>query len=139
MIHEIKVYPRFFAALVDGSKPFEVRKNDRGYKVGDECMCREFHPVKGYSGQSLLMRVTYVLPGGDFGIDPDYCVLGLKKAYGGELHILYPDTEAARLVREAKVLKEASEQLLEKAEFMTREKGEEQCLKRHHKQESKKN
>lgn len=125
MIHEIKVYPRFFSALWDGSKPFEVRKNDRGYTVGDECNCREFHPVRGYSGQSVLMKITYVLHGGNFGIDPDYCVLGLKKM-SGEFYVLYPDSEAAQLVRDAKVLKEASDQLLEKVEFIFRKIKEEE-------------
>ena len=35
MIHTVKCYPEYFKLLLDGSKPFEVRENDRIYEVGD--------------------------------------------------------------------------------------------------------
>ena len=35
MIHELKTWPQFWPALCDGSKTFELRKNDRGFEVGD--------------------------------------------------------------------------------------------------------
>lgn len=34
-VHEIKTLPEFFQLQVEGLKPFEVRRNDRGYQVGD--------------------------------------------------------------------------------------------------------
>ncbi len=42
--HELKVIPPYFAALVDGIKTFEVRKNDRAYQKGDMLELREWHP-----------------------------------------------------------------------------------------------
>jgi hypothetical protein len=33
--HLLKVIPPYFDALADGTKPFEVRKNDRAYQTGD--------------------------------------------------------------------------------------------------------
>lgn len=34
-IHQIKIAPKYFNAVVAGSKKAELRKDDRGYKVGD--------------------------------------------------------------------------------------------------------
>lgn len=34
MIHELKIIPQYFEAVVKGIKTFELRKNDRDYKVG---------------------------------------------------------------------------------------------------------
>ena len=42
MIHELKCAPDYFARLADGSKTFEIRKDDRGYQAGDELVLRPF-------------------------------------------------------------------------------------------------
>jgi hypothetical protein len=34
-IHHLKVWPHFYDGLVDGSKTYEVRRNDRGFAVDD--------------------------------------------------------------------------------------------------------
>lgn len=34
--HRLKVFIKYADAIMDGTKTFEVRKNDRGYKVGDK-------------------------------------------------------------------------------------------------------
>ncbi len=101
MIHTVKCYPEFFKALADGSKTFEIRKNDRIYETGDFLAVNEFLPeedpytirsgtvhVDGeftraadggyYSGKCALFRITYVLD------DPRFCkegmvVLGLAR------------------------------------------------------------
>lgn len=52
MIHELKIYPPFFALVLAGKKKFEVRKNDRKYLVGDEILLKEFVP-KGYYADGL--------------------------------------------------------------------------------------
>lgn len=76
--HELKTWPEFFESVSSGRKPFEVRKNDRDFKVGDVLILKEWDPEKElYSGRVLYKTVTYLLPGGSFGIDPDYCVMGL--------------------------------------------------------------
>ena len=33
--HELKILPEYFKAVEDGTKTFELRKNDRGFKLGD--------------------------------------------------------------------------------------------------------
>jgi hypothetical protein len=86
-IHTLKTWPEFFAALKAGSKTFEVRINDRDFKVGD-ILRLTFHDPKprfSYGGgpypdePDLLREITYILKGGNFGIDPEYVVMGLKE------------------------------------------------------------
>jgi hypothetical protein len=84
--HELKCWPVYFSAILDGSKTFEFRKNDRGFAVGDTLHLREWAPtavdstsVAGeYTGRETRRRVTYVLLGGSFGVAAGYCVLGLE-------------------------------------------------------------
>ena len=35
MIHNLKIYPTYFADVKSGIKTFEIRRNDRNYKIGD--------------------------------------------------------------------------------------------------------
>lgn len=35
MIHDLKIKLKFYNAILDGKKTFEVRNDDRGYNVGD--------------------------------------------------------------------------------------------------------
>lgn len=78
MIHELKTWPRYFAAVAAGRKPFEIRKADRPFRVGDQLDLREWCPEREkYSGRRLLRRVTYILRGGAMGVGEGYCVLGL--------------------------------------------------------------
>ena len=54
MIHELKTLPEYFKEVVSGNKPFEVRKNDRPFKVGDYLMLREYEPKEAlYTGKKL--------------------------------------------------------------------------------------
>lgn len=77
--HALKTWPKYFNASVAGVKPFEVRKDDRGgFEVGDLIQQEEWDPETGkYTGAIAVFRVTYVLRGGQFGIEPGYVVLGL--------------------------------------------------------------
>jgi hypothetical protein len=102
--HYLKCWPEFFYALRDGSKTFEVRKDDRGFCVGETLVLALYDPVKNEfmsearyisdaervmlkTSDNLLIdrpeikfTITHKLPGGQFGIEPGYCVLGIKPA-----------------------------------------------------------
>jgi ribosomal protein S17 len=79
MVHDLKVHPPYFERLFTDEKTFEVRKNDRDYQVGDLLNLREWSPEKGeYTMRMVSRRVTYILHGGQFGIEEGYCVLGIK-------------------------------------------------------------
>jgi len=61
---------------VDGSKTFEIRKNDRDYRVGDKLTLREWHPdTEQYSGRHVYRVVTYVTA---FNQAPGWIVMGIR-------------------------------------------------------------
>ena len=63
MTHELKCWPEYFEQILTGYKTFEVRKNDRDYKVGDELFLREWDYLKmEYTGRELKMLITYNTP-----------------------------------------------------------------------------
>jgi hypothetical protein len=64
MIHQLKVWPTYFDAVADGSKTFELRRDDRGFRAGDVLELREFHPnTETYTGRRLSCIVEYLLAG----------------------------------------------------------------------------
>jgi len=77
--HDLKCWPPYFEDIVTGRKNFECRAADRDYKAGDLLRLREFDPEKGYTGRELTERVTYVLHGNQFGIEPGHVVMSLYK------------------------------------------------------------
>ncbi len=75
--HLIKCWPQQFWAIRSGLKTFEYRKNDRGYRVGDTLVIREYDPAtEAFSGAEARRRVTHMLASG-FGLPEGYAVLGL--------------------------------------------------------------
>lgn len=63
MKHELKCWPEFYDAVASGVKTFEIRKNDRGYQVGDTLLLHRYDPQKQeYTGESITRTVTYILP-----------------------------------------------------------------------------
>lgn len=79
MIHELKIFPEHFNKVISGEKPFEIRKNDRNFLVGDYIALNEFTSESGYTGRSALYRITYVAGHGHPPVSvPDgYVILGI--------------------------------------------------------------
>lgn len=76
-LHELKIYPKYFDAVLDGSKLFEIRKNDRGFQVGDNIVLREWDNIK-YSGRTIYAEITYILDDKFVGLADGYVALGIK-------------------------------------------------------------
>jgi hypothetical protein len=80
MIHSLKTWQPYFSDLVLGKKNFEVRKNDRDFQVGDVLHLLEWNPLtKEYTKDNVIREVTYILEGGNFGIELGYVVMGLRE------------------------------------------------------------
>lgn len=79
--HHLKTWPAYFYAVERGDKTFEVRKNDRCFQAGDSLLLECYDPEKldHNHGRRIERRVTFVLPGGQFGIELGYVVMGFKE------------------------------------------------------------
>ena len=77
--HYLKTETEYYQAVEKGTKRFEVRKNDRDFKIFDMVILYEV--VNGIpTGRTFdPMEIVYILPGGIYGIAPDYCVMQLKR------------------------------------------------------------
>ena len=83
MVHELKTWSKYFNLVKSDEKPFELRKNDRGFLAGHELLLREYNPeTQTFTGQTLHRRISYLLSGADaeqFGLKPGYCIMGLNE------------------------------------------------------------
>lgn len=93
MIHDLKCWPAEFDALRTGAKTYEIRStHDRSFAVGDVLKLHLWDPhQRAYlsdedlsptgspiRARTLTRRVTYITHGGEWGLPPGLCVLGLE-------------------------------------------------------------
>lgn len=78
MKHELKTWPEYFNAVVDGTKNFEVRKNDRNFQIGDMLVLKEWDQLReSYTGSQVCGKVTYILINPQF-VKEGYIIMGLE-------------------------------------------------------------
>ena len=78
--HELNIDKEYADAVLSGEKPFEVRRNDRGYqkgdlikfKVTDGTYSKVYHKL-----DEKIFKITYLMHG--FGLEDRWCVFGIKK------------------------------------------------------------
>jgi hypothetical protein len=76
--HELKTWPEYFEATLNGRKRFELRKNDRNFEAGDCITLMEYDPDKSeYSGREVYCGINYILHGGQFGLAIGYCIMSI--------------------------------------------------------------
>jgi len=74
--HDIKLAAMYFDDVQSGKKSFELRKNDRYYKVGDFLNMHEYTDGKD-TGRSIYAEIVYMIE--DYnGLEEGYCILGTK-------------------------------------------------------------
>lgn len=76
MVHELKIRETYFLDILKREKTFEVRKNDRGFKVRDKLRLRVYEN-DAYTGDELVCEIGYIIENID-GLMPGYCVLGIN-------------------------------------------------------------
>lgn len=99
MVHSVKCLPEYFEPLYEGTKTFEVRKNDRFYRIGDYLAVNEFYPLEReasvpeffrrfpdgfYSDRFALFRITYILDNPLYCLE-DYVILSLERVFKDKL------------------------------------------------------
>ncbi len=97
--HQLKCGIHYFNTHSSGEKNFSVRRDDRGFQRGDIVIIRPYGMSSDYISRAgyldargrfcnmadspcVTRRVTYVLTGGQHGIEPGYVVLGLENMEG---------------------------------------------------------
>ncbi len=74
-VHNLKTLSNYFEDIKKGIKNFEVRKNDRGFEVGDTLILEEIKDGK-YTGRWIPKRVTYKLDDKEF-VKEGFVILGM--------------------------------------------------------------
>jgi hypothetical protein len=92
--HILKCWPTYWDAVQRGDKRFEIRRDDRGFQRGDTLVLRKTEHLSpynfaiktregwNYEFYDLRRTITYVLTGGQLGIEPGYVILGLSDSIG---------------------------------------------------------
>lgn len=78
MIHKLKTWPVFFEPVWLGEKTFELRKNDRGFKVGDTLLLQEYSlSEEKYLSREISATVTYIINVFDK-LPKDLCIMSIR-------------------------------------------------------------
>ena len=94
--HELKTDPKVFEAVFTGAKTYEIRKDDRGFSVGDVLILKETThsgaEMKAgaplvYTGRSVLVSVSHILRGPIYGLEDGWVLLSFsrRQIIGNEL------------------------------------------------------
>ena len=68
MIHRLKTLPQFYQPIIEERKLFEIRNNDRDFKVGDNVILNEWNGIN-YTGRFCIgvikdiFDISFLLPG----------------------------------------------------------------------------
>ena len=81
-VHELKIIPKYYKDLESGLKDFELRKDDRGFKIGDKILLKEFTATNGYTGNEIEKEIGYIFEESAFGLKQGFVILGFKNELG---------------------------------------------------------
>lgn len=79
-VHELKCWMPYFEAIYTYIKLFEIRKNDRDYKIGDSLILKEWDDIMlRYTGRECERLITYILEDAPlFGLQKGFVILSIK-------------------------------------------------------------
>lgn len=74
-VHHLKIKPEYLEAVASGKKTFELRRDDRGFKVGDTLLLELVDAPDCFAA----VEVTYILRNvPEYGLEPGYAILSIK-------------------------------------------------------------
>lgn len=124
-IHELKTDSEVFEAVLRGEKTYEIRKDDRGFNVGDELRLRETastgaqmkcygFPLE-YTGREVTKTVSHILRGPIYGLAEGWAILSF--------------TLAELAARDASMIKQGHEESAVKADELAEDAEHKMMLK----------
>ena len=85
-VHELKTDPIVFNDVWRGVKTFEIRYDDRDFRVGDDLRLRETRysgaemqagkPL-AYTGRELVLPVKYIMRGPQYGLNEGWVIMSV--------------------------------------------------------------
>jgi len=98
--HVLKIHPAPLADLLSGAKTAEVRRNDRGFQVGDTVRLMEVNPETGnWTGAADHVRtISHIQTG--YGLPDGMCVLSYAQAEQQEARPTAEQLEALKRFHE---------------------------------------
>ena len=77
-VHYLKTLPEYYKDVFYHNKKFEVRKNDRDFKVNDILILEEYDPMTNkLTGRRVTRTIIYILDNAEY-LQEGYVVLGIK-------------------------------------------------------------
>lgn len=81
--HHLKTLQPYFASVADGNKTFELRRNDRDFRIGDTLILEEIDAQGQKTGATIERRVTHILhkltDKGEKAIGDGFCIMSLAQ------------------------------------------------------------
>ena len=85
-LHTLRIKGEYYDAIHHGDMAFVLRENNEyiNYQVGDVIHFVDIDGKKfpidhfNFNGENVY-RITYILKDVEFGLDKDYCILGIKR------------------------------------------------------------
>lgn len=76
--HNLKIHPKYFKEVANGNKTFELRYDDRNYKVGDILILMGYDSeTMSFDGTQIVKEITYICS--DFeGLKEGWVILSIK-------------------------------------------------------------
>lgn len=76
-VHELKILPEYYKNVKNGNKTFELRENNRNYKVGDCLILKEFNNNQ-FTGNQVIVVIKYILDQYKDIIKENYVIMSIE-------------------------------------------------------------
>lgn len=79
-LHELKIKKKYLLDVLGGFKTFEIRKDDRDYRVGDLIAFKWESEDGEWHSSGVVYCITYILRNcPEYGLMDGYCILGINE------------------------------------------------------------